>query len=212
MSRSVRLALFCSIVFSSIAVVFACSAPAPSLDESNNTKDDAGKKKSDAAPKGPSSTEPPDPLPPPTPPVKDGGGNDSATNDSAPGPTNPPPTPFLMLDVRYPVDANRYVTQCTPDGKSQLVWTTTDRGLDENSRFANASYKENPGTNYPCGTIASGEHPIVLSWLPPDGVPVGTWIVRCAGNKTSQVYRVTTTHAGHPAATYQYPETYAACP
>ncbi len=213
MERHVRLALFITIAFSSLGVLLACSAPTPGLEESNSTsKDDGGKKKPDGGQSsGSSSSEPPDDLPPPTPPSNDGESEDETKTDGG-GATPPAPTPFLMLDVRYPVDADRYITQCTPDGKAQLVWTTTGAGANEYSRFAKAAYEESPGVHYPCGALDDGQYPIVLSWLPPEGVPKGTWIARCVGKESAHVYRVLGTHAGHPAATFQYPEQYAGCP
>jgi hypothetical protein len=193
--------------------------------ESNQTSD-AGKKK-DAGKRGDASRgEDDDDTPPPPAPgdKSDGGAYDSGrqpqqppsptptgTTTSTPPPP-PPATPFLQLDVRYPVEAGRYITQCTPDAKTQLVWTTTAQGRDEYSRWANASYKETPGANYACGTKTNGEYPIVMSWTNADGIPNGTWVARCVGSKQAHVYRVTAVHAGHPAATFQYAEGYASCP
>ena len=143
------------------------------------------------------------------------GGTDAGGGSTTP-PTTPPPTPttpFERIEVRYPIVSGLFLTQCTPDGgKTQLVWKTSPSAPDAYSRYADPVYTQLPGAGSPCGTTTSGEYPIVLTAFAAGAIPDGAFVVKCASKGTAQVYKVTTSVGGSPAATWQYPQVDATCP
>lgn len=151
--------------------------------------------------------------PPPEGSRRDGGADATAPAPTPPPPPAPPTTPFERIDVRYPIDAGLFLTQCTPDGgKTQLVWKTSASSADAYSRYADPVYTQPPNVQTPCGSPTSGEHPIVLTAFAEGAIPNGTFVVKCASRGTSHVYKVTTSVGGSPAATWQYPQADMTCP
>lgn len=158
-----------------------------------------------------------DPLPPPPPGTpKPDAGADSGGGTSNPPPPPPPPTPttpFKRIDVRYPIDAGLFLTQCTPDGgKTQLVWKTSAASADAYSRYADPVYSQLPSAQNPCGSPTGGEYPIVLTAFAEGVIPTGTFVVKCASKGTAHVYKITSAVGGSPAATWQYPQLDSTCP
>jgi hypothetical protein len=176
----------------------------PLVDDATATHTrDAGR---DASPRGTTS-----PLPgrdqPPSAPGPPGLSDAGAAPMKEPAPM----TPFKRIDVRYPLDENVFLAQCTLDAKTQLVWKTTSSGPDANGRWAEPAYGQAPNVYGGCGAKASGEYPIVITSIAEGALPVGTFLAKCASTGVAHVYRVTGALEGHPAATYQYPEQHAAC-
>lgn len=149
-------------------------------------------------------------LPPPDESAHDAGADAKAGGTKPP---STPTTPFKRIEVRYPIESGLFLTQCTPDGgKTQLVWKSSASAPDAYSRYADPVYTQLPGAGSPCGTTTSGEYPIVLTAFAAGVIPDGTFVVKCASKGTAQVYKVTTSVGGSPAATWQYPQVDATCP
>lgn len=134
------------------------------------------------------------------------------TPGPAPTQTPVPTTPFKRIDVRYPVDAGQFITQCSLDAKTQLVWKTLDTGTDAFARFADPAYYQQPGVFIGCGAKTAGEYPLVFTALAIGDLATGTYVAKCAGGGVAHVYRISGSVEGHPAATYGYAEQHAACP
>jgi hypothetical protein len=132
--------------------------------------------------------------------------------DAGAPPPPPPEYPFRAIDVRHPVRADIFITQCRPDGATQLVWKTTGVGPDADSSWANPQYTQQPGVYGGCGTKTANEYPIILTSLADGEVPKGSFVAKCTKTKEAHVYRITGTFEGHPMATFEYPEVHAACP
>ena len=119
--------------------------------------------------------------------------------------------PFRELDIRHPLAADLFVTQCTPDGTTELVWKTTASGPDALSTYAEPAYTQNAGLLRGCGEAAAGEHPLVLASVGAGEIPVGTFLAKCVAPGQAHVYAISGVLDGHPIATWQYPEAHAAC-
>jgi len=137
-------------------------------------------------------------------PPKDAGPGPGKGTDA--GKTVPPGTPFKRMDIRYPVEAGDYVLQCTLDAKTQLVWKTSASGTDENARFADPAYGQQPNVYGGCGAKVNGEYPLVFSSLADGALPAGTYVVKCSSATRGDVYRVSGALEGHPSATFMYDE------
>jgi hypothetical protein len=203
-----------------MAITAACSSAPPASDldladkppeaAAKNGRGSSGKMEPIEAESGGGKglpTEPPTtPSEPASSDVKDGG-----TTTTTPPPP-PPEYPFRAIDVRHPVAAEVFITQCKPDGATQLVWKTTGSGPDPDSSWANPQYTQQPGVYGGCGTKTANEYPIVLTSLAAGDLPNGSFIAKCTKTKEAHVYQITGTFEGHPMATFQYPESHAACP
>jgi hypothetical protein len=141
----------------------------------------------------------------------DAGGGASDAGSSVDATPPPAPIPFLKIDLRYPAATDLFITQCSPDEKTQWVWKTTASGTDAYSRFANPAYTQLPNVLMACGTKSADEFPIVLTWTNAGAIPNGTFVVKCMGPNLGHVYKVTTAVDGRPAATWQYAEVHPAC-
>jgi 3D (Asp-Asp-Asp) domain-containing protein len=140
---------------------------------------------------------------------------------SDPTPETPPPEPkieerptggpFEALDVRAPVAAENFLTQCNESADGERVWTTRQGGANASSRWAEASYPQLPYGE--CGKPNEGKYPIVLR-SEPEGALGGTWITQCAedGGHVAHVFKVESTVDGHPAAPFQHDENDESCP
>lgn len=114
------------------------------------------------------------------------------------------------LDVRYPMSAGIWITQCLPDLSGRYVWQTTSTGKDASSRWANFMWPE--GVTSACGSLSNGLYPLVFTSLPPSTY-LGTWVTQClASGHTQHVYRIETNVNNAPAAVYLYDEPNGACP
>ncbi len=112
------------------------------------------------------------------------------------------------LDVRFPVGAGGWVTQCTSD--AELVFQTGGDGRDEYSAWAPFKYPQMKTAA--CGAPSGGRYPIVFR-SEPGGTLGATWVAQCNGSgQTRGVYRIDSEVDGHPAAAYLYDEATPDCP
>jgi hypothetical protein len=116
------------------------------------------------------------------------------------------------LDLRTPLGAGVYVTECQSDASAQLVWKTA--GGTSESTPASFAYPQSiaPGTD--CGTQSHGLYPLVLD-VASAGAFAGAWVVQCVDSSTQRVFRVdpSAPAGGKPAAAFLYAQAAnGACP
>jgi hypothetical protein len=121
--------------------------------------------------------------------------------------------PFPALDVRYPVSAGTWVTQCNESLDGERAWRLRAGGANATSRWAKAEYPQAIGAS--CGTADNelGIHPLIFR-NEPAGTLGATWVVQCAeSGRTRRVYQVAAWGIdSHPAAPFHHNEADDSCP
>jgi hypothetical protein len=117
---------------------------------------------------------------------------------------------FEALDVRHPIGAGGFITQCNESADGERVWLTTATGKDDGSRWAEAKYPQQ--ALLACGEPRDGRHPLVFR-SEAEGTLETAWVTQCADDPhTAHVYRVEGALEGHPMAAFQHDEIDESCP
>lgn len=137
---------------------------------------------------------------------------DAGAGATAPKPPSqgPAPSAFGRLDVRYPVNANGFVAQCDSP-TAQLVWSTSARGPDADSRWGEPRYTQVPGGFVGCGAKKDDRYPLVFTSEPSGALPDGTYVAKCVAKGVAEVYRIDGELSGHPSASFAYPTNWGNC-
>lgn len=117
--------------------------------------------------------------------------------------------PFPALDVRHPIGAGEWVTQCDEAGSSERVWITRSGGRDAYSRWAEAKYPQEALAS--CGEAREGKRPLVFRGAA-GGTLGAAWITTCADEPgIAHVFQVDGDVDGHPAAAFHHDELDESC-